>query len=134
MAGLHRRFRPHLPALDQHLPGGEGDDAGHDLGQGRFAGAVLADQRVDLAGRSAKSTSSMAGTPAYFFVALRSSRIAPVMAAGSAPTRRSGSFKNTSTALGQHKQGALALHRGDDAVVLAVNAAVQRILDLAIAR
>ena len=84
-------------------------------------------------GRSAKSMSSMAGTPAYFFVAFRSSTIAPVMAAVSAPTRRR-QFHNPSTALGQHKQGALALHRGDNAVVLAVNAAVQRILDRAIAR
>ena len=24
----------HLPTLDKHLPGGEGDDSGHDLGQG----------------------------------------------------------------------------------------------------
>ena len=47
---LVRRARVDLAAVDQHLPRGEVDDAGHHLGEGRLAGAVLADDRVDLAG------------------------------------------------------------------------------------
>ncbi len=51
-AGLQRlggRGEADLPAAIEHAPAAGDDGAGHDLGQGRFAGAILADQRVDLA-------------------------------------------------------------------------------------
>ena len=44
-----RRGEVHLLAAIEHAAAGGLDDAGHDLGQRRFAGAVLAQQRVDLA-------------------------------------------------------------------------------------
>jgi hypothetical protein len=51
---LHGRAQRDLAAADQHLAGAERDHAGHHLGEGRFAGAILADQGVDLAGRQAE--------------------------------------------------------------------------------
>ena len=47
-------------AIDADLAGVLLLDAGHDLDQGRFAGPVLAQQRVDLATRSSRETSSSA--------------------------------------------------------------------------
>ena len=38
-----------LDAVDLHRARGQRDDAGHHLCQRRFAGAVFADQRMDLA-------------------------------------------------------------------------------------
>ena len=38
----------HELAAQRHRPAGRGDDAGHDVEQCRLAGAVLADERVDL--------------------------------------------------------------------------------------
>ena len=48
MACLERRSGRHVDAVDLHGPGRQGDDAGHHLGQGRLAGAVLSDQSVNL--------------------------------------------------------------------------------------
>ena len=46
------------------LPAGRLDDAGHDLGQRRLAGAVLAEQRMDLALAAGRSRRRLiAGTP-----------------------------------------------------------------------
>jgi len=82
MEGLHRGFRPHLSALDKHLPGGERDDSGHDLGQGRFAGAVLTNQRVDLARKKCKVDVLYGGNPGIFLCRLPQLDNRPVMAAG----------------------------------------------------
>ena len=49
MARFERRSRRRVDAVHLHRSGTQGNDAGHDLGQGRFPGAVLADQRMNLA-------------------------------------------------------------------------------------
>jgi hypothetical protein len=48
--GFPRRFGPDDPAGQTHLAGIGRVDAGEDLDQGGLAGAILPEQRVDLAG------------------------------------------------------------------------------------
>src|SRR5260221_300751 len=49
--GIARAGDLGLPAVDQHLAGGRAIEAHHALHQRRLAGAVLAEQRVERAGR-----------------------------------------------------------------------------------
>ncbi len=49
IARLQRRLRRDIDAVDHHGARGQRHHAGHHLGQRRLAGAVLADQRMDLA-------------------------------------------------------------------------------------
>ena len=49
VARFQRRAQLHRPAFHQHLARAQRHHAGHHLGQRRLAGAVLAEQRVDLA-------------------------------------------------------------------------------------
>ena len=49
IARLQRRLRRDIGAVDHHGPRGQRHHARHHLGERRFAGAVLADQCVDLA-------------------------------------------------------------------------------------
>ncbi len=87
-------------------------------------------------GSSSKSTSSIAGTPAYFLVALRSARIAVQYAAHDAARLACASAIDSRSrrapALAQQVEPAVTLDRGDDAVVLAVEAAVQRVANQAL--
>ena len=49
-AQQHRRWRFDLLAFEQHLPAGRSMDARQDLDESRFAGAVLAEKRVEPSG------------------------------------------------------------------------------------
>ena len=137
MPRLERRSRGDLAALDQHLSRGQRDDAGHHLGQRRLAGAVLADQRVDLAAPQREIDAvdrRHAGVDFGRLAQLEDGRGDGAQVAHDCRLRSASATdrRSTAAALGEHEQGAVAFDRGHHAVVVAVDPAVQRVAQQAL--
>ena len=128
MPCLGRRARIDFLALDQHLARGQRHDAGHHLCQRRFAGAILADQSMDFRGHQREIDGIDCRNAGIFLRRLTQFEdrscswqefpfgIGDIVSRNRSPA----SFS-------KHEKRAATFDRRNDAVILAVDAAVKGI-------
>ena len=111
----------------RHGSRGQRDDAGHDFGQRRFAGAVLADQRMDLAAAQVEIDVFDRGNAGVELGRLAQGEDDVAHAPNSLLERGERQPQDAARALGDDDEIAVELDRRHDAVVDSVDAAVQRV-------